>query len=221
MADFGNKCYRKISSTSFPEVFLSTKKEASDFFKGETTLRLVFESPRSSEDLDFSLLITPAKSIEDLLEETLLQLSYQQIALDMTEAKPTSGGYLFYAKTYLFDMEIILKLNFVIKKSIDNQTETIKSVFIPPYSVVVLKARELIKEKVSAFLERHKVRDFFDLYYIMRANLEKDVILSKRDEIIKVINSSKADLSELKVFLPRTFLPLLKDLKDNLLRELR
>lgn len=212
---------REYLQHHFLRFFYQQKKSHQIFFKGGTALRLVFESPRFSEDLDFSSLITSAKIIENLLEGTLLQLSYQQIILDMNEAKPTSGGYLFDAKTILFGREINLRLNFVVKKRANSQVEVIKSIFIPPYTVVVLKTRELVGEKVEAFLTRHKVRDYFDLYYILRANLERDVILSKRQEIIKVINSSKINLSELKVFLPRNFLPLLKDLKNNLLRELR
>jgi len=212
---------REYLQHNFLRIFYQQKKSHQIFFKGGTALRLVFDSPRFSEDLDFSSLVTSVKTIEDLLGETLLQLSYQQISLDMTEAKSTSGGYLFYAKTILFDKEINLKLNFVIKKSAANQTETVKSIFMSPYSLVVLRTRELISEKVEAFLTRHKVRDYFDLYYVLRANLERNVILARRVEIIKVINSSKLNLGELKVFLPRTFLLLLKDLKNSLLRELR
>lgn len=206
-------------------LFLSNlyrEREAADlFFKGGTALRIIYQSPRFSEDLDFSSKISSPSQIEHLIEETLLQMDAEGVKLDITEAKETTGEYLFDSKTKIFEREIGIKLNFVVKKKLESDSMIVQPAFIPPYNILVLKKTDLIGEKIQAFLTRKKARDFFDLYFILRANLRGALLSNDYDKIIKKVEDSKDDFSELKVFLPRSFWPAIKDLKKNLLSELR
>lgn len=63
-------------------------------FKGGTSLRIIFESPRFSEDLDFTGINLSSKNIENLILESLNNISYAGIEVNLEEAKKTSGGYL-------------------------------------------------------------------------------------------------------------------------------
>lgn len=206
-------------------LFLSNlyrQREAADlFFKGGTALRIIYQSPRFSKDLDFSSKISRSSQIEDLIEETLLQMDAEGVKLDMVEAKETTGGYLFDSKTKIFEREIGIKLNFVVKKKLDSDSMIVQPVFIPPYNILILKKTDLIGEKIQAFLTRKKARDFFDLYFILRANLGGALLSNDYDKIIKKVENSKDDFSELKVFLPHSFWQVVKDLKKNLLSELK
>ncbi|NCN22129.1 hypothetical protein COW98_01975 [Candidatus Roizmanbacteria bacterium CG22_combo_CG10-13_8_21_14_all_35_9] len=191
------------------------------FFKGGTALRVAYQSPRFSEDLDFSSAIRSASKIEDLIQETLLEMDKGGIKLTIAEAKKTSGGYLFDSKTNLFGHDIEIKLNFVIKNNLDGDSIVVRSVFIPPYNITVLKQESLIGEKIQAFLTRGKTRDWFDLYFIIRANLGGKALSEDYEKAIKKVEKTKINFSELKTFLPHSFWPVVADLRKNLLNELK
>lgn len=71
-----------------------TKSGSQNFlFKGGTSLRFVFGSPRFSQDLDFTG-VKNGKNYEKVLEETLYDLSNEGIKVELTESKPTTGGHL-------------------------------------------------------------------------------------------------------------------------------
>ena len=43
--------------------------------------------------------------------------------------------------------------------------------YIPSYTVFMLHHNELVKEKIQAALTRKKPRDFYDVYYLLRAQM--------------------------------------------------
>jgi predicted nucleotidyltransferase component of viral defense system len=63
-------------------------------FKGGTALRIVFQSPRFSEDLDFSGFNIKHAEIEKIITSTLSNIEKNKIEVDVKESKKTSGGYL-------------------------------------------------------------------------------------------------------------------------------
>ncbi|PIU51647.1 hypothetical protein COS91_03400, partial [Candidatus Desantisbacteria bacterium CG07_land_8_20_14_0_80_39_15] len=63
-------------------------------FKGGTALKIIHQSPRFSEDLDFSGFSISFKKIEDLLETILSKMEGEGIETDIVESKKTTGGYL-------------------------------------------------------------------------------------------------------------------------------
>ena len=63
-------------------------------FKGGTALRILWNSPRFSEDLDFSGFSVLQKEIEDRVQETLVKIEQEGLSVDIQESKKTSGGYL-------------------------------------------------------------------------------------------------------------------------------
>ena len=62
-------------------------------FKGGTALKLIFGSPRFSEDLDFSGLKNSV-SYEKILENVLADFSFENLEVDLIESKSSSGGHL-------------------------------------------------------------------------------------------------------------------------------
>ena len=70
------------------------QRPASDkiYFKGGTALRLLFNSPRFSEDLDFSSSLTGTSSIEEAVLETLVAVERENIQTKLQESKKTSVG---------------------------------------------------------------------------------------------------------------------------------
>ena len=189
------------------------------FFKGGTALRLVFNSPRFSEDLDFSSLLSE-REIEKLIESVLIDLNNFNIKIDILTAKKTSGGYFCNSKCVFDKEEIGLKLNFSNRRSAKGEVFMISSDLIVPYSVFCLQKKDLIKEKIEALLNRKKDRDFFDLYFILRSRIEVDEVIKKRKELIDVVKNIDSSFDKLKVFLPKSFGMIAKRMKSVLLNEL-
>lgn len=64
-------------------------------FKGGTALRLVYQSQRFSEDLDFTgQRIYRTEEIDDLFIAAMAEVEKAVTAISFKEAKPTTGGYL-------------------------------------------------------------------------------------------------------------------------------
>ena len=205
-------------------LFLSSfygQKEAEKLcFKGGTALRIIHRSPRFSEDLDFSSATSSSVMIESLIENSLIKIQNEGIIISISEAKTTSGGYLFDAETKLFGQPISIKLNISVRKGAVGEVVMINSPFLPPYNLVSLRIEDLVEEKVQALLSRKKERDFFDLYFILRSRLGVKTVVKYKIELTETIKSYKNSLQGIKQFLPKTHWSVIKDLQKNLLTEL-
>lgn len=191
------------------------------FFKGGTALRLVYKSPRFSEDLDFSADLSGKREIEQVLEQTLANIEKEGIPTDLQEATSTTGGYL---ATILFqkDPGVAIQLEISLRQGEKRgELATIINDFIPGYTIFGLEQSQLIDEKIQALLARQKPRDFYDLYFILRANLlppQKKGILP---QALAALNSTDINFeTELKQFLPKTHWAIIRDFKNTLEREI-
>ncbi len=86
------------------------KKSELLLFKGGTALRLVWRSPRFSEDLDFTGFKISIAQIETLMEATLQKVESEGIKTDIEESKKTSGGYLYSVPTKLDQNQALIKI---------------------------------------------------------------------------------------------------------------
>lgn len=195
-------------------------------FKGGTALKLVFGSPRFSEDIDFSALKNSRK-YEKILEEVLATFSLENIQAELVESKPTSGGHLMILAFNVFSekLEIRNEISFRSKQSLKKEKIIVASEVFPAYSVNLLTRETIAAEKIMALLSRQKPRDFFDLYFILRQeNLRTWLKLTpaQRNRIAAFLTSTnkKAIEDELKNLLPKSFWPIIRDLPAALKREL-
>ena len=205
------------------------REEKSEFllFKGGTALRIIWQSPRFSEDLDFTGSKISIRNIEILMESTLIKIERDGIKTDIRESKSTSGGYLaiFHFKTDEYESSIQIEISCRVEPKTAGTVSLINSDFLPPYTLVHLDVKKLIGEKIQACLSRGKARDFYDLYFILRSRLSFHEVFSKnnmlKEKIIKAIENQRLDLkSELKRFLPVSQHALLKNLKSVLMSEI-
>lgn len=191
-------------------------------FKGGTALRLLYRSPRFSEDLDFSG-DTKAFHLTKLLMQVLSKIKEEGIALSATESKPTSGGFLALMEGKLFEESVTLELNVSFRKRIKPEPILVTSPLHPSYQCLVLSMSELVKEKCEALLARRKPRDYYDLYFLLRGRLDVTVIASFKKGLIEAVKSldSKSASRELKVFLPVSHHRIAANLDELLLGELK
>ncbi len=208
--------------------YLYKKKNSEKLlFKGGTALRIVFGSPRFSEDLDFSGYDLSVGEINDLISSVLVDIGKEGFDFER-EVNPgtegeTSGGYyaIIKFKSLEFDSEIRIQVSLRDKKGLRSNSQLIENDFIGPYVIVFLEESVLVKEKVQALLERYKPRDFFDLYFILRSQrlvscVPKD-IKNLKQRIMEILKNGWE--KELKIFLPASYHHIVKDFKERLIKE--
>lgn len=193
------------------------------YFKGGTALRILYNSPRFSEDLDFSSSYTGIGEIEKALEATLDQIEKEGLEVRLEESKPTSGGFfsLVHIKSSEGQIPIRLEISFRQGKK-RGEVITIAGDFTPPYTIMSLDRPQLIEEKIQALLSRQKPRDFYDLYFILRKDLLPPEGKNILPQALTVLEKSDINFKmELKQFLPKTHWVIIKDFKTTLEREVK
>lgn len=215
----------------FQQLFLSRlyQEKGSDklLFKGGTALRIIWHSPRFSEDLDFTGTNITMKEIEFLTEGALSKMEMEDIQTEIVESKGTSGGYLaifdFATNEYKSRIQVEISLRTGAKKL--GAAALIQSDLIMPYTLIHLKENILVGEKIQACLARGKARDFYDLYFIFRGRMAfKEAFVRDsrlKSKIVAVVKSGKIDFKrELKTLLPVSQHAVIKGFPKTLLTEI-
>lgn len=192
-------------------------------FKGGTALRIVYGSPRFSEDLDFSGFGINPHEIESLLENTILNISLEE-KVELEEAKTTGGGYLAQISGKIGGLlsRIQIEISQRNGRTIEADSFLVSGPFLPEYLVLTLPRHLLIEEKIKACLTRKKSRDFFDIYFLARKGLLGEFLKDYKIPLLTNLDSldSASVLKELKPLLPSSHQVLVRSLKENLIREL-
>jgi len=96
--------------------FYQQPKAASIYFKGGTALRILHNSPRFSEDLDFNSAFIKFEEIEDLLLDTLSQIEKENVRFNLKESKKTSGGFFAIVSFEVFERPIEVQIEISLRK---------------------------------------------------------------------------------------------------------
>lgn len=192
------------------------------FFKGGTALRMLYNSPRFSEDLDFSSAVRDIEALEAAVLETLTDIARENVDADISESKSTTGGYLAIVLFRNDHPAAAMQIEISLREG-DKQGEavTIVSDYLPAYTVIALEKEQLIDEKLRALLSREKARDFYDLYFILRANLLSPHKKSVLPQVLETMGKSAIDYErELKEFLPKSHWAIIRNFPVTLAREI-
>lgn len=211
----------------FQHVFLSQLYKLSEaeqvLFKGGTALRIIYGSPRFSEDLDFSLVgIRPGQVksfVEELFVRVLATIERAGIQVALGEKfGATSGGYVGRATFRAPNGQPVrVEMNVSARngRRLRGEVDSVANDFVPTYTVVHLPQSELVEEKVfGALRERQKPRDFYDLYYLLRKGMlspdQKNQLAEIKSEIVAA--ARKIDFrGELGAFLPADQQAMIRD----------
>ena len=110
---------REYCQHNFLASFYNQPESKKILFKGGTALRIIFKSPRFSEDLDFTGIHNPAyHEIEEAITNVLSDLNMWGFDIDLREAKKTNGGYLAKIYFVLFTYKFLFKLKYLFGKAI-------------------------------------------------------------------------------------------------------
>ena len=220
----------------FQHIFLSElyklPKAENLLFKGGTALRVVYGSPRFSEDLDFSTFKvtehTVKKFVEDLFVRVLSEIERTGIRVEIgRKSGATSGGYFGAATFKMPDYQPVgVEINISARngRGVKGEADSIANDFVPTYTLIHLSQEELVDEKIfGALRERKKPRDFYDLYFIMRKGMlsieQKKRLKELKDDI--AADARAIDFrGELGAFLPANQQLIIRDFHRALGAEL-
>jgi len=169
-------------------------------FKGGTALRLAYDSPRFSEDLDFSLVGKLTKEgfykqitriISPFSELTLTDLEEKYYTF-LSEIKVTQN-YLPLPFRIKIEISKREKKGYSWELKLIHSPSTVIQVLVP-----VATLGQLYQDKLNCLKERAKPKDLFDLWYIsqkMNIPYSPPAVSWKKEKIIQ----------ELRKYLPKTF----------------
>ena len=192
-------------------------------FKGGTALRILYGSPRFSEDLDFSGFGTSISEIEDWVASAAGEMERNAIPVSIVESKRTSGGYLAIIASTVRDLPVQIQVQVSLRRrdNVKGQGVLVTPELLPAYALTQLPERLLVEEKLEALMTRRKPRDYFDLYFMLRRGLIPTDMKSRLRQAKDALVKSRMDFGQdLGPFLPRSQATILKDLRTTLLEEL-
>lgn len=218
--------------------YLYQHKKADDiYFKGGTAIHLLFDSPRFSEDLDFSTTFDK-KNIKSIINDVQNSMKKELNGLQILLLYTGSLGIRYRIKYVAPDFKypFVIRLDFSNKKAIEANTTLISTRFpIVQFPVVRhVSSIEILAEKIRALYCRSKGRDIFDVWYLLEkgVTLDNKLIRIKIKEIgddfqetkllEKIKNLSDTQLRlDLAKFLPITQKKIIPLLKESLFKKIK
>lgn len=185
-------------------------------FKGGTALRIIYGSPRFSEDLDFSFFGMRPHETKEAVERLFIQVlaSIEQLGVhvelgDKSDSTRRGEGYFGVATFKMLDYQPIgVEINISGRdgRNIRGEVDSVANDFVPTYTLIHLPQQDLVEEKIfGALRERKKPRDYYDLYFMMRRGMlsfeQKKKLAEVRGEIASEANRINFQ-AELGAFLP-------------------
>lgn len=177
-------------------------------FKGGTALRLAYDSPRFSDDLDFSILKN-VKTVDFI--NVCKEIATNNPNIELVEAlKKFNTLFALFKVT-----DSSIPQNFSIKIEVSTREENLKK--DKDYSLIILKSsvtpinliantfslEKILSDKLS--IEPKRIRDIFDIWFIKQS-------LGNKDTKMDFANFSKNEVKrELNKLLPISYRELVED----------
>ncbi len=226
--------FREYLQILFLNYLYREKESDKVYFKGGTCLHLLYNSPRFSEDLDFSCLLSK-KIAEKLIKKVTENIKKENPGIELifvySGKKSLRYKLKYQGKEFKYPLTIRIDFSFenlILKPSISN----IETGFpIASFSLILsLKQEEILIEKIRAFLTRDKGRDVFDLWYLFskKNSFEKKFLDKKLKQVGLKFNEEtflkkfrtyplKKLEMDLGKFLPKQYRKIIPKLKEEIL----
>lgn len=154
------------------------------YFKGGTAIHLLFDSPRFSEDLDFSTVLSPADAGRLIKEaETEMRREIPGIKMLLWHRGKRGIRFKLIYKSADFKYPTTIRIDVSFEKPLRPVSSPLLTKFpIMLFPIVShLAIEEILAEKVRAALTRAKGRDIFDLWFLLSKNyaIDRDLVAKK------------------------------------------
>lgn len=176
-------------------------------FKGGTALRKIcFKHYRYSEDLDFTLITTISRG--EIIEE--LQKVFDYLRKEHNAELKIKESY---GKDWFHDIKIqftglkgiknTITMDLISDEIIADKTSE-EEIFNPYYKKKILlqvySLEEILAEKLRSLLQRTRVRDYYDVWYILKHSKNKINVGKLREIFNKKVKYKKIDFKSAKQF---------------------
>ncbi len=175
-------------------------------FKEGTAMRLVYGSPRFSEDLDFSII---RNSMKKNFEKDIMNLISPFYECEIDDIMEKHFTYLAEIKVKKEFLPHPFRIKIEISKRVEENYQWKLKVASSPSSIysVLLKVStlsQLYKDKIKCLQDRAKPKDLFDLWYIsQKLNIPYKSPVSLEKKILR---------RDLKKYLPLNFHLIIEEL---------
>jgi len=177
------------------------------FFKGGTAIHFLYSSSRFSEDLDFTVEMRE----DDFLKfiTNFFSLLKKEEPFEFKERKTIAGKrFLLSCQSSIVNFPIFINLDFSFREKIYFKEKSIINTEFPVTFrsyVYHPQKKEILAEKIRAFLTRTTGRDIYDLWFLLKSNtpIDYELVLKKLayykiknfsfDDIIKKLEQFKKE----------------------------
>jgi len=228
--------YREYIQIAFLNLFYQ-QKHKNIFFKGGTALRLMHNSKRFSEDLDFNITPKNQSKIKNILSQTINKLKLQIPNIKLKPLKSITGiSYKIYVDINIANQPLTIKLDFSSRDKTKNWIQKPIETEFPATSFTLIQSQskqEILAEKIHALYFRAKGRDIYDIWYLLHLNtplniklvnykLKKDNTKFDKNTVMKKIKqfNPKKLKQDLNNFLPLSQRLLIPQLPSLILEKL-
>jgi len=143
----------------------------------------------------------------DLLFENLKKLGFIII-------KKRIKGNSLYSVLSLNDTQVQLEAVFKKENKFLKEYETSQGLFLNVYT---LTPEDLIKEKTKTYLKRRKIRDLYDVFFLLRYVKNKEEIKNELEQFILNFEQS-IDPENLQIMILTPPIPTIKEMKEYIER---
>lgn len=171
---------REIIQISFLEELYRLPESKHLFFKGGTALKILFESNRYSEDLDFTTNLDN-KEIEESTNQTVKRLNKEYPKLIIKNLDTLVGiSKKISLPVDISSQPLTIKLDFSQRENvIDPRSGTIFTNLPITTSCIIqhLSDEEILAEKYRAIINRVKGRDLYDFLFLLKRGVKFNIDL--------------------------------------------
>lgn len=166
------------------------------FFKGGTAIHLIYNAPRFSEDLDFSVELS-MDEFESYIFSVFKRMEDEE-GITWKERKSVTGRQFLISDENVLPNKTQVVLDFSFREKILTSERTVLKTFYPMVFnsfVYHLSREEILAEKIRAIMTRRKGRDLYDLWYLLSIGVEiRHDILIKKMAYYEISKISNADI---------------------------
>jgi predicted nucleotidyltransferase component of viral defense system len=169
------------------------------YFKGGTAIHLIYQAPRFSEDLDF----TVALSMEAFTEYvgSVFQRMENEEGVTWKEKKSLAGKqYLLTAPPGVLPYTTTVALDFSFREEVVSPEHSIIQTAYPVLFTSFihhLSQEEILAEKIRAVMTRRKGRDLYDLWFLLsKGAAVRNELVQKKLAYYQLSDITNADIRE-------------------------
>jgi predicted nucleotidyltransferase component of viral defense system len=188
--------FREYLQLAFLQKLYQKAPSRNILFKGGTAIHLIYQAPRFSEDLDFSVTL-PASAFNAYITSVLKRMEEEE-GVTWKERKSITGKQFLVTAEGILPYKAYIALDFSFReKVLSNDRSIIRTAYPVIFTSFVhhLSQEELLAEKIRAVMTRRKGRDLYDLWYLLSRGVDvRQDMLRKKLAYYKVSRLNNADI---------------------------